>query len=279
MSIYPKIIRNGRFIEPHDATIPIFTPSLVGALGVYETLKVQRGKYIALDEHLERLSASVAGAGLSLDVDRSILKQWCFLAVAANHAEGQVRLVVVDLGEPHADVFLYQMSYAPPPVEEYEEGVQVTIYHGERALPLVKSFNTLVSGLARKAALKAEAHDALLVDRDGNISEGSNCNVFAVQHGILMAPPLGTILEGTVMTQVLELALTSAIPVQRLPLKLADVPTWDEAFLTSTRRGVLPIRTVGEHALGRPGPITRHLLQAYRAWEADWIGAATVERG
>jgi len=269
MSIYPKIIRNGRFIDKSEATLPIYTRTMVGALGVYETILVRHGKYIALNEHLVRLQASAQGAALALDADLDALRQWSFLVVAANHADGLVRVLALDLGRASADVYLYQMSYSAPSPEEYEFGVSVGIYHGERALPLVKSFNTLVPGLARKAAVAAGLHDSLLVDRDGNITEGSNCNAFAVIDGVLVAPPVGTILEGTVVTRTLELAQSLGIPVERRTMPLAEVLVWDEAFLTSTRRGVLPVNRVGEEVLGEPGPITRQLIAAYQVWEAE----------
>ena len=274
MTIYPKIIHNGHFIDAAAATISIFTPALVGALGVYETILARRGRYVALIEHLERLALSASGAELNLTVDFDTLKQWCYLLLAANHAEGLVRVIALDLGEPQADVFLYQSAYTPPPVEGYEHGVAVGIYHGERALPNVKSFNTLVPGLARKAAVAAGVHDALMVDRAGNITEGSNCNVFAVVDAQLVAPPADAILAGTVMERVIRLADELGIPVSRRPLPLAEVPDWQEAFLTSTRRGVLPINRVGEHRLGEPGPITRRLHEAYVAWEEGVLSAA-----
>ena len=271
MSVYPLILHNGRFIDQAAAVIPIDTPALLGALGVYETMLVERGRIIALAEHLSRLETSARGAELTLGVDAETLSAWCMQTVAANHPDGLLRVLACDLGQDQADVFMYLMSAATPSPQEYEQGVDVVIYHGERALPLVKSFNTLVPGLARKAAVRAGAHDALLVDNDGNITEGTNCNVFAVIDGTLVIPPVGSILEGTVMDQVIRLASAAGISCQRRPLPLAEVGGWDEAFLTSTRRGVLPIRHVGEHDLGPPGPITRRLGEAYQAWETDCV--------
>lgn len=273
MTIYSKIIHNGHFIDAAAATIPVFTPALVGALGVYETILARRGKYIALIEHLERLAISASGAELNLTTDLDTLKRWCYLLLAANHAEGLVRVIALDLGEPQADIYLYQSAYTPPPVEGYEHGVPVGVYFGERALPNVKSFNTLVPGLARKAAVAAGVHDALMVDRDGNITEGSNCNVFAIVDDQLMAPPAAAILTGTVMQRVIQLARELSIPVVRRPLPLAEVVDWQEAFLTSTRRGVLPINRVGEHDLGEPGPITKCLHEAYAAWEEEALAS------
>ncbi len=272
MTVYDNVLHNGRIIPKEDACFPVFTPSLVGALGVYESILVRNGRYVALREHLERLLQSVAGAELRLKPDVGTLQKWSFLTVMANRPDGLVRALVMDLGNPYADVYFYQKPRTILPPEAYAQGVSVIFYQGERAMPLIKSFNTLVPGLARKAAKAAGVHDAFLVNRDGNVTEGSNCNVFIVQDGVLAAPPFGDVLEGTVMRRVMALAEELAIPFQRRPLPATDIPQWQEAFITSTRRGVLPVRSVGDVVLGDPGPITRQLHKAYFDWERKVLG-------
>lgn len=267
MNIYPNIIKNGRFVSLAEAVLPVYTPALVGALGVYETIMALQGRYLDLLPHLERLYVSAAGAQLRLDVDIAALRDWCGQLLAVNAPDGLVRVLALDLGAAAADLFLYQMAYIAPAPADYETGVAVILYQGERSLPQVKSFNTLIPGLARKAAVAAGVHDALLVDNAGHITEGTNCNVFAVRAGVLLAPPPGVVLEGTVMARTMALAGELGIPVERRPLPVAEIPSWDEAFLTSTRRRILPLHRIGEHALPTPGPITRRLLAAYWAWE------------
>jgi len=277
MTVYNKILHNGRFISKEDATLPVYTPTLLGALGVYETILVKNGRYVALDEHLERLFQSVKGAQMQLDtaINMDQLRQWAFLSVAANHPDGLMRILVMNLGHPYADIYFFEASYAPIASQAYVGGVPVILYDGERAMPRVKSFNTLVPGLARQAARAAGVHDALLVDRNGNVTEGSNCNVFVVQDGVLLAPPFGNVLEGTVMRRVMTLAGELAIPFRRQPLPAAAISSWDEAFLTSTRRRVLPVRRVDDIQIGKPGPITQRLSEAYWAWEEQALGGSS----
>lgn len=269
MTVYDNVLHNGAMIPKEEAHFPVYTPSLVGALGVYETILLKNGRYVALQEHLERLLQSAEGAGLRLEPDLEQLMAWAWQVGAANRPDGLVRALALDLGNRYADIFYYQMSYAAPTAEEYAHGVQVILFFGERAMPLIKSFNTLVPGLARKAARKAGVHDALLVDRNGNVTEGSNCNVFVVQDGVLAAPPFGVVLEGTVMRRVMSLAHELGIPFHRRHLPADEISQWQEVFLTSTRRGVLPVRRVADTEIGNPGPITRELMNAYRAWEAE----------
>jgi len=272
VTVYDNILHNGRIIPKEEACFPVYTSSLVGALGVYETILVKNGRYVAIQEHLERLLQSAEGAQLRLKPNLDTLLKWSFLTVMANRPDGLVRALVMDLGNAYADVYFYEMSYAPPTPEEYAHGVPVILYHGERAMPLVKSFNTLVPGLARKAAKAAGVHDALLINRDGNVTEGSNCNVFIVQDGVLAAPPFGEVLEGTVMRRVMTLAGELGIPFRRRHLPAADIPQWQEVFITSTRRGVLPVHRVGDIEIGEPGPITRQLHEAYFSWEREQLG-------
>ncbi len=272
MAIYDNILHNGELIPKDQACFPVYTPSLVGALGVYETILVKNGRYVALPEHLQRLFQSVEGAQLRMQPGMETLLQWAELAITANEPDGLMRILVMDLGKPFADVYFYENSYTPPTPEEYANGVAVVLYRGERAMPLVKSFNTLVPGLARKAAQAAGVHDAFLINRDGDITEGSNCNVFVVQDGALTAPPLGAALEGTVMRRVMALAAELGVPFRRRPLPVAEISLWQEVFITSTRRGVLPVRQVGDVVIGPPGPITRRLHEAYFTWEKKQLG-------
>ncbi len=276
MVVFEHILHNGQRISKQQACCPIYTPTLTGALGVYETILVRQGIPIALTEHLERLDQSARGAQLALAADADILTQWVQQVIAANGPEGVIRLLVMDLGGETADIFIYQAAYPTPSAQAYQQGVWVILYHGERAMPMIKSFNTLVPGLARKAAHQAGAHDALLIDRNGYVTEGSNCNVFVVQDGVLAVPPMGVALEGTVMRRVMALAQELDIPITRRPLPAQEIPQWQEVFLTSTSRGVLPVRQVGEHVIGPPGPITRDLMAAYRQWEDGFLAHASL---
>ena len=273
MAIYKFAIHNGSVIPSKKAVIPVFSPGLTGVFGVYESILLRNGHYVAAVEHAQRLLQSAEGAQLASDFSIDKFLTWSLhLAMANGKPNGAVRVLMLDLGNRYADVFLYATPRKRPPASAYKQGVPVILYEGERALPQVKSLNTLVPGLARKAARAAGAHDALLVNRSGCITEGSNCNVFAVQDGVLLAPPAGDVLAGTVMEQVLRLAKKLDIPVQRRALPAADVPQWQEAFLTSTQRGVLPVRSVGDVELGKPGPITQRLHKAYRDWEDRMVG-------
>lgn len=260
---YPKAMRNGTLIPVEEATIPVTASALYGALGVYETVEIVNKRPFRLLQHLYRLNESATASGFTVFPPTDRVSEWVPPLLDANEAnEALLRVVLIDLGEGPATYFLYLMHPPRYPKEWYEKGVPVTTYPGARSLPLIKSLNTLVPGLARRKAQSMGVHDALLIDHHGNITEGSNCNVFAVIEGTLVTAPYGAALEGVTLSIVLELARKLGIPTERRPLPATEISTWEEAFLTSTRRHVLPISRVDDHLMG-VGPITRRLMRAY----------------
>ncbi len=260
---FPVAMRNGSLIPVEEASIPVVASSLYGALGVYETVEIVQRRAFRLQEHLARLDDSARMSGFTLPVPTAHVAEWIPSLLEANHvSECLLRVVIVDMGEDAVTYFLYLMHPPNYPRKWYETGVPVTTYAAARSLPLIKSLNTLVPGLARRKAMSLGAHDALLIDSAGNVTEGSNCNVCAVIKGTLLAPPYGTVLEGITMSIVLDLARDLGIPVERRPLPAHEIPLWEEAFLTSTRRHVLPIARVDDHEMA-VGPITRALMGAY----------------
>lgn len=260
---FPIAMRNGNLVPVEEATIPVTTSALYGALGVYETVEIVGRKPFRLMQHLSRLNDSARGSGFTLMPPTDHVAEWVPRLLEANQAdECLLRIVLIDLGGGPATYFLYLMHPPNYPPAWYEEGVPVTTFNGTRTFPLIKSLNTLVPGLARRKAASLGVHDALLIDHHGNVTEGSNCNVFAVMDGVLLTAPYGAALEGITLSIVIDLARDLDIPVERRPLPATEIPRWEEAFLTSTRRHVLPIRRVDDHEMG-VGPMTRTLMAAY----------------
>ncbi len=259
----PTAMRNGELIPVEEAAIPVTTSSLYGVLGVYETVEIVGGKAFRLMQHLNRLDESARRSGFTLLPPADHVAEWVPDLLAANQVtDTLLRIVAVDMGSGPATYFLYLMQPPNYPRSWYEEGVPVTTFEGERAFPLIKSLNTLVPGLARRKAQSLGVHDALLINYAGHITEGSNCNVFAVQDGVLVTAPYGEALEGVTLSIVLDLARELNIPTERRFLPVREIPRWEEAFLTSTRRHILPISRVDDHHL-QVGPITRRLMDAY----------------
>jgi branched-chain amino acid aminotransferase len=134
--------------------------------------------------------------------------------------------------------------------------------------PQVKSGNYLGSVLAVAEARKRGAYEAILCDNVGRISEGSSSNFFVVRGRWVMTPPLSVgLLEGITRRKVMQLLDAEGIRWAEQALWPIDLHSADEAFLTSSVRGVLPIARADGQPIGdgKPGPITRRVMTAYDA--------------
>jgi branched-chain amino acid aminotransferase len=175
-------------------------------------------------------------------------------------AQGPVALVIV-------------LPLSGPPASAYRDGVAAVVAGVRRAAPdaidpSAKTGAHLPNVLAVREARAAGAHEALLLDAGGFVTEGSSSNVFAVRGGVLRTPPLAAgILEGVTRGVVLRLARGLGLRAEEVPLLPEELEGADEVFITSTVREILPVTRLGTHVVGsgRPGPVTLRLHGAFRA--------------
>ena len=233
------------------------------------SIQLYQGVIFRLDDHLQRLADSAAAIDLKLPAGLDTIARWTQEAIAANGCrDALIRMFALGPTPGHApELFIWPETPRALPAEVYEQGVGAVTFQGERALPHAKSLNTLVNHLARMHAVQAGEHEGLLVDRALCVTEGSSSNLFIVQDGVLLTAPDEDVLAGVTQLELLKLAGELGLPVLQRPLLLAERVHWDEAFLTSTSRHVLPLvridgRPIGD---GRPGPVTRRLHEAFEA--------------
>ncbi len=267
----PFAILNGELLPAGQAGFPIASQSLVDAFGIYETILVERGRFFHLTRHMQRLAQSAQLLALELPAPIDEIADWARrLAATMQTGCGLLRIVAYGSDGVHGPACgLYVKSCPQHKPAVFQQGVAAVTSEGERFRPLAKSNNCLAQAMARVKAHAAGAHEGLIVDRYGHITEGSTSNLLAVRSGALLRPLAGTALEGVTEGVTLQLAAELGIPVQLAPLPVAEVPTWDEAFITSTNRRIIPVRIIDDMALpASPGPITHQLMAAFRAYEA-----------
>lgn len=266
---FPKatlVCHNGQLVPGSDAQVSVFHPALYGAYGVYESIEVRAGVVFHLEDHLARLAASAAILEMALPATTADMMQWiAALLHAAQTDTCLLRLFVLGAnGNSPAEAFIWPQALPVYPVSFYTQGAGAVTFEGERALPQAKSLNTLVNFLARRKAHEAGEHEGLLVSR-GTVKEGSSSNLFVVRGDTLLVPPPGEVLAGVTADVVLTLAHTHAIPVAVQDLPVAEIGTWDEAFLTSTSRHVMPLVRIDDHPIGpgKPGSLTQRLSDLF----------------
>jgi branched-subunit amino acid aminotransferase/4-amino-4-deoxychorismate lyase len=276
MSLSVSVSRNGILIPSAQACVSVFNPAIYGAYGVYESMQVVNGAAFEQAAHLKRLVHSAAILGLPLPADPATLEGWITEAIAAHNATNAgsaytLRIFVIgpdNGGEVVA--YIWPQPHPVYPAEYYTQGAPAITFEGYRYLPQAKSLNALASYMAQRQARAADAHEALL-HHDGCLTEGSNSNVFAVLAGTVVTPPAREVLSGVTRDIVIPLAAGDGIPLAEAPLPLAGLPRWDECFITSTSRHVMPVTAIDGRPVGngQVGPVTRRLMALFESYFAQ----------
>ncbi len=278
---------DGARVAPADARVSVFDRAFLYGDSVFETMRSYGGHVYALEDHLERLEQSAKSVLIQLPSPRPGLAAEVRSAVAERRARGDtaefyVRLMVSrgqgvlgldphNAGRPLRVLFVGPLE--PPPSRFYDEGISVvsflTARHGDvvRA-PSAKTGNYLVAVLAADAARKAGAQEALFMDAEGHVSEGSTSNVFWCEGQTVFTPPLEAgILPGITRRGVIDAARRLGLPVQLRTPRLDELLAADEVFICSSIRELLPVvRIDGKSIAGaKPGPLGIRLHQTFRA--------------
>lgn len=234
-----------------------------GSYTTFRTYKFHRALH--LDDHLQRLETSAALSGKKVQLDFEALRQGLRLAIAeAASQSGQnleLRLrLTLDLEEVIGRVYISAEGLHLPDQQAYTRGVKVVTSRAQRSLPAAKLTNFISKARQERQDLPAEVHEAVMVDEAGRIKEGLSSNFFAVWQRELWTAGEGVLL-GVTRSLVLESAARLAIPVRLEAIKVEQVTAIQEAFITSSSRGVVPVVQVDRTTVGkgRPGELTRSI--------------------
>lgn len=277
-----QIYMNGQLVAKEDAKVSVFDHGLLYGDGVFEGIRVYGGNVFLLEEHIERLYESASAIRLQIPIAPAEMSQAVDDTCKANNIlDGYVRLVITrgagSLGldinktsDPQVIIIADTISLYPQ--EIYDDGLKLvtasTIRNHPGALsPRIKSLNYLNNILAKIEGQDAGTVEALMLNHKGEVSECTGDNIFIVKNGILKTPPPDAgILEGITRNCVMDLAKNNGIEVAEQTLIRHDVYVADECFLTGTAAEVIAVVSIDGRQIGdgKPGPITRKLLELFR---------------
>ncbi|MBV8519894.1 MAG: aminotransferase class IV [Acidobacteria bacterium] len=273
---------NGRFTTTDERVLGVEDRGFQFGDAVYEVFKFLGKRPIFLREHFRRLEISlrtleIAAAWADADAFAATIRE----LLARTAFDDGIVYIQVSRGEAERSHFwpdaltptavAYSRRFAFPDAAKKELGIRVITtrdlrWHGCH----VKSVNLLANAIAKKEAQRAGATEALML-ADGFVREGAGSNFFAVKNGHLVTHPLDEhILPGVVRDRVIDLALGAKIRVDERPLREAELFDLDEAFITSTTQGVMPVAEIDGRVIGnsRRGEVTTTLQQLFDALEA-----------
>ena len=276
---------DGKMVPWRDANVHVLTHSLHYGMGVFEGVRAyntdQGTAIFRLQAHTDRLFDSAHIMGMKIPYTKDEVNEACRAAVRENNLEtAYIRPLAfygsegMGIRADNLKVHLVVAAWywgAYMGEEALEQGIRIrtssfTRHHVNITMTRAKSSGAYMNSmLALQEAVSAGADEALLLDPEGYVAEGSGENVFIVKNGTIYTPEVTACLNGITRATILTLAGEMGIPVVEKRITRDEVYIADEAFFTGTAAEVTPIREVDcrQIGIGRRGPVTEKLQKAY----------------
>ena len=270
---------NGNIKE--EAFISVLDHGFLFGDSIYEVVNTRKNSPCFLDEHLRRLHRSAKGISLNIPFgDEWFKSQINRTLIEAGNIESYIRIVVTrGVGEIDIDPSSCQspcvLIFVTPahiyPLELYKKGIHLAVVNIKRnsrdALnPEIKTGNYLNNVLAKMEAVRLGAHDALMLNPFGQLTESTTSNLFFVQNGCVMTPSLDCgILAGITREIVIRIARENGFPLEEGKWPIEILEKADEMFLTGSVKQLMPVTRLDEKVIGdgKPGNITCSLMHFY----------------
>lgn len=277
----PQIVfLNGQFLPIEQAYVPVLDRGFIFGDGVYEVVPVYSRHPFRLREHLERLEQSLASVRLANPYSLNDWERLIHELITSNEYEDQSVYLHITRGAAPRDhafpentaatVFMMSNPLITPSAEQCKKGVAVISAVDIRWDRCdIKAISLLPNVLLRQLAVDAGAAETVLF-RDGILTEGSASNIFAVENGIILAPPKDKhMLPGITYDLVLELARANNIEVEVAYLTEARIRTADELWITSSTKEILAIISLDGKAIGtgNPGVMFQRIYGLYQDYK------------
>lgn len=281
-----KIWMNGDFVPWDDAMVHVLTHTLHYGTGVFEGIRCYKAEagpaVFRLHEHVNRLFESAHICGIDIPFSRVQISEAILETIRVNKIEACYIRPHVFIGYGAMGIYPAanptQVVIAVWPWGSYlgeeglDKGIRAKISSFVR--PHVNSFmvrskttaNYANSLLAKREALKDGYEEAVLLDTDGYVCEGSGENIFIVRKGVIKTPPISSpILEGITRDSVMQIASDLDLRLVEERFTRDELYIADEAFFTGTAAEITPIREVDNRIIGsgKPGPVTKRLQAAF----------------
>lgn len=277
---------DGKFVDWDDAQVHVLAHTLHYGVGVFEGIRCYRmanGKsaVFRLREHVDRLFASARIVQIEIPFSPEEIRQAIKQTLVTNRlAEGYIRPIVF-IGTGGMGLFVrdnpIQVAIAVWPWGAYlgeealSKGIRAKVssfnrHHVNAAMSKGKVNGYYVNSvLAKWEVVKAGYDEAVLLDTEGYVAEGSGENIFIVRDGVLVTTPLTSVLPGITRDAVQTIAHKMKIPVKETRFTRDEMYIADEMFFTGTAAEITPVREVDDRVVGagKPGPVTKRIQQVF----------------
>lgn len=212
---------------------------------IYEVIRVINKKPVFLKEHYDRMKESIYLSKVEGNLDYERYKQSVDLLIKENDFEN-CNIRVSYYYDNEEVVLFYFIESHYPTKEMFETGVHTVTAKVQRNNPNVKAFQKDFKEKVQNIMEEAKAFEAILVNEDNTVSEGSRSNIFFVDGEKLVTSPDSAVLLGVTRSKVIEVCENNGIKVEKRMIDFSELDSFDGAFITGTSNDVLPIKSIDD---------------------------------
>jgi branched-chain amino acid aminotransferase len=236
-----------------------------GDVSFYEVIRTSNGAPLFFDDHMERLSRGISAKyNVNNDISAEVRRGLEAILRKEFFTEMNVRVTVTFSGKDYSLRVCYIES-AYPTEEMINEGVRLILYDAERFDPEIKMLNNSLRQTVREKLAKEKAYEALLVNHEGFITEGSRSNIFFVSgEGTIHTAPDSMVLSGITRKYVTEIIRNEGLRIIYEPVRTDETSLYRSAFITGTSPMVLPVRNIEGQEYEAHDPLIITLRRLYR---------------
>jgi len=267
------VFLNGKFIPKLKAQLPLISPGFLYGFGLFETMRAYNNRIVYFDAHLKRLKRSAGLLDIRCRYSLIQLKEIIYEAVKINGLKDAYVRLTLWKSERGADILVIAKKYHPYPCRKYKKGfgacISILRQNENYFLAQLKTTNYL---LYRLACIKAQENgfdEAIILNNKGYIAEASRSNLFFVKDKELFTPSLEcSCLNGITRQVVFDLARKYNIKAYEGDFSIMDLYACDEAFLTNSLMGIMPLMSVKGRRIGwgrSQYKLTRFFMEEYKS--------------
>jgi len=263
---------NDKFVPLSEAQISVSNPGFLDGWGLFETMRSFKGRIVYLDRHLDRID----GACKFIDMHRpamarnKLIKNIESLVRMSGFSDARVRVVFLK-SAPRTEVLITAKKYTPFTKDFYERGFKVCVSSFRQDensyFAQLKTINRLFYRMILEQARKKKFDESLILNTCGDITEGSRSNIFFVKDKTIYTPELSCgCLPGITRSVIFDFAKANKIKLCEGKFTLKDISYSDEAFLTNSMLGVMPVESIERCRISkgvRSFAITNMLMKKY----------------
>lgn len=272
---------DGNFVNQKEAFVSVLDLSIMRGYAVFDYVQLYKGRPFHLMDHLLRLDWSAKKVGINLPKSFEEIEKITSQLITKNGPiNAGVRYIVTGgisgldqlLPTTESSLIIFVHPFSPYKPQIYKKGMRAITNRELRYLPNVKTTNYMPAILGMKKAQEKGYDDALYIERNEELLEGTSCNLFFIKNGVLITDNSDRIVKGVTRDIILNLA-KNYFPIEYRAVSLDEVSSCEEAFLTSSVKDVVPLVQIDNLIIGngRPGKLSSSLRSLYHKYIENYF--------